>query len=137
MVQLQGTPEPYAGLIKLTESPIAEPTLLVEDSFFSVLGNSGFEHIPRLRSGGGVQNPEIHGPETGLPGLRITYGDVQNVGAARLLIERKLFSRHQRTGGIELLPVDFVSDLGGAAGGGGAAENVFHFKFLAKTLSRI
>ena len=134
---MQGTPEPGAGLVKLTESPIAKAPLLVEDTLFRVLGDSRLEHVPGFGRRRSIENFEIHGCETAAPGLRIIHGDVQNIAAARLLIEGELLSRHQGTGSVELFPADFVFDLGGTAGSGGPAESVFHVQFLSQIFTGI
>src|SRR6266851_108386 len=137
MVQLQGAAEPNAGLVKLAESPIAKAPLLVQDALLGVLGDPRLEHVPGLGPGRSVENFKIHGPETVVLGLRIIHGDVQNIAAAGLLIERKLFSSHQGTGSVKLFPADFVLDLDGTAGSSGPAVSVFHVQFLSKIFARI
>ncbi len=91
---MQGAAKPDARLVKLTESPIAKASLLVEDALFRVVGDSGLEHVPGFGQGRSIENFEIHGSESVMLGLRIIYGDVQNIAAAGLLLERKLLPGH-------------------------------------------
>src|SRR5260370_13898725 len=137
VVQLQSAAEPHARLVKLTQSPIAKSPLLIENTLFGVLGDARLEYVPRFGPGRRIENFEIHGCETAVLVLRIIHGDVQNIAAAGLLLERKLLPGHQGSGSVELFPADFVFDLGSTAGSGGPSESLFHVQFLSKIFARI
>src|SRR5207249_2841604 len=91
VIQLQGTAEPHARLVKLTESPIAKASLLIENPLFGVLDDSRLKHVPRFGFGRSIENFEAHSSKTAQLVLRVIHRDVQNIAAAGLLFERKLF----------------------------------------------
>src|SRR5438132_13307521 len=137
MIQLQRTAEPDASFVILPEGPIAKSPLLVENALFRILSNSRLKHIPGFRLGRGIHHFEIHGSETAVLRLGIIHSDVQNIIAAGLLVERELLAGYQGACRVELFPVAFILDLGGAAMSSQRAEGVFHVQFFLSILSRI